>query len=344
MAKSQGIKKLETVMKLKKTVLAGFAAIVSASALIASNAATAQTNWPNNKPVSLIVPFAAGGPTDTVARLIAIPMGKSLGTTVVVENAPGAGGTVASAKVARATPDGYTIYIHHMGMATAQALYDKLPYDPLKDFEYIGQVVDVPMLLLARKDFPPNNFKELEAYIKANGNKITMANAGPGAVSQLCGLLLQSRLGVRLTNVPYKGTGPALTDLMGGQVDMLCDQTTQTINIVKDNRVKVYGTTTPKRLSALPNVPTLDQEGLKNFDVKVWHGLYTPKNVPQAIQTKLNTALKAALNDPDVKKRLADSNIDIVSMDKVNANGLKTHLENQINVWGPVIRKANIPD
>lgn len=331
-------------MKLKKTVLAGFAAIVSASALIASNVATAQTNWPNNKPVSLIVPFAAGGPTDTVARLIAIPMGKSLGTTVVVENAPGAGGTVASAKVARATPDGYTIYIHHMGMATAQALYDKLPYDPLKDFEYIGQVVDVPMLLLARKDFPPNNFKELEAYIKANGNKITMANAGPGAVSQLCGLLLQSRLGVRLTNVPYKGTGPALTDLMGGQVDMLCDQTTQTINIVKDNRVKVYGTTTPKRLSALPNVPTLDQEGLKNFDVKVWHGLYTPKNVPQAIQTKLNTALKAALNDPDVKKRLADSNIDIVSMDKVSANGLKTHLESQINVWGPVIRKANIPD
>ena len=331
-------------MKFKKTVLAGFAAIVSASALIASNVATAQTNWPNNKPISLIVPFAAGGPTDTVARLIAIPMGKSLGTTVVVENAPGAGGTVASAKVARATPDGYTIYIHHMGMATAQALYDKLPYDPLKDFEYIGQVVDVPMLLLARKDFPPNNFKELEAYIKANGNKISMANAGPGAVSQLCGLLLQSRLGVRLTNVPYKGTGPALTDLMGGQVDMLCDQTTQTINIVKDNRVKVYGTTTPKRLSALPNVPTLDQEGLKNFDVKVWHGLYTPKNVPQAIQTKLNTALKAALNDPDVKKRLADSNIDIVSMDKVSANGLKTHLENQINVWGPVIRKANIPD
>ncbi len=331
-------------MKLKKTVLAGFAAIISASALIASNTATAQANWPNNKPISLIVPFAAGGPTDTVARLIAIPMGKSLGTTVVVENAPGAGGTVASAKVARATPDGYTIYIHHMGMATAQALYDKLPYDPLKDFEYIGQVVDVPMLLLARKDFPPNNFKELEAYIKANGNKVTMANAGPGAVSQLCGLLLQSRLGVRLTNVPYKGTGPALTDLMGGQVDMLCDQTTQTINIVKDNRVKVYGTTTPKRLSALPNVPTLDQEGLKNFDVKVWHGLYTPKNVPQAIQTKLNTALKAALNDPDVKKRLADSNIDIVSMDKVSANGLKTHLESQINVWGPVIRKANIPD
>jgi tripartite-type tricarboxylate transporter receptor subunit TctC len=331
-------------MKLKKTVLAGFAAIVSASAFIGSNVATAQSKWPDNKPISLIVPFAAGGPTDTVARLIAVPMGKSLGTTVVVENVPGAGGTVASTKVARATPDGYTIYLHHMGMATAQALYDKLSYDPLKDFEYIGQVVDVPMLLLGRKNFPPNNFKELEAYIKANGNKVTMANAGPGAVSQLCGLLMQSRMGVRLTNIPYKGTGPALTDLMGGQVDIMCDQTTQTIGVVKDNRVKAYGTTTPKRLSALPDVPTLDQEGFKNFEVKVWHGLYTPKNVPQAIQTRLNTALKAALNDPAVKKRLADSNIDIVSMDKVNANGLKTHLENEINKWGPVIRKANIPD
>jgi tripartite-type tricarboxylate transporter receptor subunit TctC len=231
-----------------------------------------------------------------------------------------------------------------MGMATAQALYDKLPYDPLKDFEYIGQVVDVPMLLLGRKNLPANNFKELEAYIKANGNKVSMANAGPGAVSQLCGLLLQSRLGVRLTNVPYKGTGPALTDLMGGQVDLLCDQTTQTIGVVKDNRVKVYGTTTPKRLSALPNVPTLEQEGLKGFEVKVWHGLYTPKTVPQAIQTKLNTALKAALNDPDVKKRLADSNIDVAPMDKVNASGLKTYLESEINKWGPVIRKANIPD
>lgn len=330
-------------MKFKKTVLTGFAAIIGASALIGSNIASAQSKWPT-KPISLIVPFAAGGPTDSVARLIAIPMGKTLGETVVVENVPGAGGTIASAKVARAAPDGYTIYLHHMGMATAQALYDKLPYDPLKDFDYIGQVVDVPMLLLGRKNFPPNNFKELEAYIKANGNKISMANAGPGAVSQLCGLLFQSRLGVRLTNIPYKGTGPALTDLMGGQVDLLCDQTTQTIGVVKDNRVKVYGTTTPKRLSALPNVPTLDQEGLKGFEVKVWHGLYTPKGVPAPILAKLNAALKVALNDPDVKKRLDDSNIDIVSMDKVTPSGLKNHLESEINKWGPVIRKANIPD
>ncbi|MCF8190129.1 tripartite tricarboxylate transporter substrate binding protein BugD [Polynucleobacter sp. MG-Unter2-18] len=330
-------------MKLKKTLFAGIAAVVSASTLLGSNIASAQKDWPT-KSISLVVPFAAGGPTDSIARLIAVPMGQSLGQTVVVENVPGAGGTIASTKVARAAPDGYTIYIHHMGMATAQALYDKLPYDPMTSFEYIGQVADVPMVLLGKKDLPANNFKELEAYIRANGSKVTMANAGPGAVSQLCGLLFQSRMGVRLTNIPYKGTGPALTDLLGGQVDLLCDQTTQTIPYIKDGRVKAFGTTTMKRLPAIPNVPTLNEQGLKGFEVKVWHGVYAPKGTPKPVLDKINAALKKALNNPDVKKRLDDANIDIVSMDKVSANGLKDHLDKEINVWGPVIRKANIPD
>jgi len=330
-------------MKFKKTLFAGIAAVVSASTLLGSNIASAQKDWPT-KSVQLVVPFAAGGPTDTIARLIAVPMGQSLGQTVVVENVPGAGGTIASTKVARAAPDGYTIYIHHMGMATANALYDKLPYDPMTSFEYIGQVADVPMVLLGKKDLPANNFKELEAYIKANGSKVTMANAGPGAVSQLCGLLFQSRMGVRLTNIPYKGTGPALTDLLGGQVDLLCDQTTQTIPYIKDGRVKAFGTTTMKRLPAIPNVPTLNEQGLKGFEVKVWHGVYAPKGTPQPILDKLNAALKKALNTPDVQKRLNDSNIDIVPADKVSAKGLKDHLEKEINIWGPVIRKSNIPD
>ena len=330
-------------MKLKKTLFAGIAAVVSASALLGSNIASAQKEWPT-KSIQLVVPFAAGGPTDTIARLIAVPMGQALGQTVVVENVPGAGGTIASTKVARAAPDGYTIYIHHMGMATANALYDKLPYDPMTSFEYIGQVADVPMVLLGKKDLPANNFKELEAYIKANGSKVTMANAGPGAVSQLCGLLFQSRLGVKLTNIPYKGTGPALTDLLGGQVDLLCDQTTQTIPYIKDGRVKAFGTTTMKRLPAIPNVPTLNEQGLKGFEVKVWHGVYAPKGTPQPILDKINAALKKALNTPDVKKRLEDANIDIVPADKISAKGLKDHLEKEINVWGPVIRKANIPD
>jgi tripartite-type tricarboxylate transporter receptor subunit TctC len=297
-----------------------------------------------DKPISLVVPFAAGGPTDTIARLLATNMSKTLGQTVVVENVAGAGGTVASAKVAKSKPDGYTIYIHHMGMATAQALYDKLPYDPLKDFEYIGQVADVPMVLLGSKNFPPNNFKELEAYIRANKDKVTMANAGPGAVSQLCGLIFQSRLGVRVTTVPYKGTGPALTDLVGGQVNILCDQTTQTIPFIKDGKVKVYGVTTPKRLSALPNVPTLDEQGMKGFDVKVWHGIYAPLGTPKPVLEKLNAALKKALTDPDLKARLDSSNIDIVPVSKQNGESLKAHLDAEINRWGPIIRKANIPD
>ncbi len=328
-------------MKLNKPLNALLAAVMGAGLLLTG---TVNAQKYPDKPISLVVPFAAGGPTDTIARLLATNMSKTLGQTVVVENVAGAGGTVASAKVAKSKPDGYTIYIHHMGMATAQALYDKLPYDPLKDFEYIGQVADVPMVLLGSKNFPPNNFKELEAYIRANKDKVTMANAGPGAVSQLCGLIFQSRLGVRVTTVPYKGTGPALTDLVGGQVNILCDQTTQTIPFIKDGKVKVYGVTTPKRLSALPNVPTLDEQGMKGFDVKVWHGIYAPLGTPKPVLEKLNAALKKALTDPDLKARLDSSNIDIVPVSKQNGESLKAHLDAEINRWGPIIRKANIPD
>lgn len=315
-------------MKLNKPLNALLAAVMGAGLLLTG---TANAQKYPDKPISLVVPFAAGGPTDTIARLLATNMSKTLGQTVVVENVAGAGGTVASAKVAKSKPDGYTIYIHHMGMATAQALYDKLPYDPLKDFEYIGQVADVPMVLLGSKNFPPNNFKELEAYIRANKDKVTMANAGPGAVSQLCGLIFQSRLGVRVTTVPYKGTGPALTDLVGGQVNILCDQTTQTIPFIKYGKVKVYGVTTPKRLSALPNVPTLDEQGMKGFDVKVWHGIYAPLGTPKPVLEKINAALKKALTDPDLKARLDSSNIDIVPVSKQNGESLKAHLDAEIN-------------
>ncbi len=320
-------------MKLKTAILAGLCTFFATGSIYAADP------YPN-KPITLVVPFAAGGPTDAVARLIAVPMGKELGQTIIVENTVGAGGTIAATRVARANPDGYMLFIHHMGMSTAPALYKKLAFDPMKDFEYIGQVVDVPMVLLGRKNFPANNFKELEAYIKVNKEKVTLANAGPGAVSQLCGLLFMSREGVELTTVPYKGTGPALTDLLGGQVDLLCDQTTQTVPYIKDNLVKTYGVTTPNRLSALPNIPTLDEQGLKGFDVKVWHGMYAPKGTPPAVLDKVNKALKAALNNPEVKARLAESNIEVVPMSKVTPNGLKDHLEAEINKWGPVIRKA----
>ena len=270
--------------------------------------AQAQTTVPSypDKPITLIVPFAAGGPTDVVARMMAIPMGKSLGQSVLVENVNGAGGTIASNRVARAAPNGYTIYLHHMGMATAPALYKKLPFDPLKDFEYIGQVLDVPMTLLARKDMPANTFPELLAYIKSNKDKVSLADAGLGAVSNLCGLLFKSMIGVDINTIPYKGTGPAMNDLLGGQVDMLCDQTTQTVPMIKEGRVKVYGVTTTKRLAALPNIPTLDEQGLKGFEVKVWHGMYAPKGTPAPVLEKINAALRFAMQDPTVKQRKAD--------------------------------------
>ncbi|WP_184533515.1 tripartite tricarboxylate transporter substrate-binding protein [Variovorax sp. Sphag1AA] len=308
---------------------------------IQAPAAAAET-WPE-KPVTLVVPYSAGGPTDVVARMLAIPMAKSLGQPVVVENTVGAGGTIAPARVARAAPNGYTILIHHMGMATAPALYKKLPYDPLKDFEYIGQVLDVPMTLLSRKDFPANNLQELLSYVKANKDKVSLANAGIGAVSQLCGLLFTSQIGVDLTTVPYKGAGPALNDLMGGQVDLLCDQTTQTVPVIKDgNRVKVFGVTTPKRLPSLPDLPTLDEQGLKGFDVRVWHGVYAPKGTPKPVIDKLNVALRAALQDDMVKRRIAELSSEIVPMDKVTPEALRTHLASEVEKWGKVIRAAGI--
>ena len=316
-------------------------AVAGAASLVATGAAVAQAAFPA-KPVTVVVPFSAGGPTDVVARLIGVPMGKALGQTVIIDNALGAGGTIAAAKVARAAPDGYTIFLHHMGMSTAPALYRKLSFDPLKDFEYIGQVVDVPMTLLGRKDLPANNFKELQAYVMANGNKVTLANAGLGAVSHLCGLLFMSQMGVELTTVPYKGTGPAMNDLLGGQVDLLCDQTTQTVPFIKDGRIKVYGVTTHNRLGSLPNVPTLDEQGLKAFEVKVWHGMYAPKGTPKEVIDKLNAALKTAMADPHVKQRLAELSSDIPSADKMTPEGLRTHLTAEIAKWGPVIKKAGI--
>jgi tripartite-type tricarboxylate transporter receptor subunit TctC len=316
------------------------AAFVAVSAMALTGAALAQA-FPD-KPVSMIVPFAAGGPTDAVARLIAIPMGKALGQTVLVENAVGAGGTIGATKAARAAPTGYTIFLHHMGMSTAPALYKKLQFDPLKDFEYIGQVVDVPMTMLARKDFPANNFTEFLAYVKANKDKVSLANAGLGAVSHLCGLLFQSAIATDLTTVPFTGTGPAMNALLGGQVDLLCDQTTQTVPMIKDGRVKVFGVTTHNRLAALPQVPTLEEQGLKGFEVKVWHGMYAPKGTPAAVLDKLGAALRSAMADPMVKQRLTDLSSDVVSADKMTPAGLKTYLEAEINKWGPVIKKAGV--
>jgi tripartite-type tricarboxylate transporter receptor subunit TctC len=316
-----------------------FTAVAS---VLAAFAGTAAAQAYPNKSITLVVPFAAGGPTDVVARTIALAMSKTLGQTIIVENKLGAGGTIAANFTAKAAPDGYTIFIHHNGMATATALYRKLPFNPMTDFEYIGQVLDVPMTLLARKDLPPKNFAELAAYVKANAKTLNLANAGLGAVSHLCGMLFQRALGVELTTVPFQGTAPALNALLGGQVDILCDQTTQTMPHIKAGSVKLYGVTTRERVKILPDTPSLAESGLKDFEVKVWHGIYAPKGTPPAALEKLNTALRAALKDPAVVSRMTDLAADIVPESKQTPEGLKVFLQQEIDKWGPIIKAAGV--
>ena len=308
---------------------------------LAGGPAMAQSGYPNHA-ISLVVPFAAGGPTDVVARSLGAAMSQTLGQSIVVENRPGAGGTLAATHVARAAPDGYTFLIHHNGMATAPALYRKLPFNPLTDFAYVGQVADVPMTLLGRKDLPPADMAEFIQYARANGSKINLANAGLGAVSQLCGMLLQEALGTQFTAIPYAGTAPALTALLGGQVDVLCDQTTQTLPHIRAQRVKLYGVTTLDRIKTLPDSPTMQESGLKGFEVKVWHGVYAPKGTPREAIEQLNKALNVALKDDNVRKRIAELSSDLVTPDKATPEGLRKHLEAEVARWRTVIKAAGV--
>jgi tripartite-type tricarboxylate transporter receptor subunit TctC len=325
----------ELKMKLLKSLALG-------SALSLAFIAGAQAQWPE-KPITIVVPFAAGGPTDIVARSVADAMMKSLpNSRIIVENVAGAGGTIGVAKVSKAASDGYTLLIHHIGMSTAPALYRRLAFDPQKDFEYVGLISDVPMTLLTKKALPPNNLQELIAYAKANKDKVNVANAGIGSASHLCGLLFMSSIETDMTTVPYKGTAPALTDLRGGQVDILCDQTTNTIPVIKAGEVKALAVTTPKRLSALKDLPTMAEQGLPGASLSVWHGMYAPKGTPKLFTQKLQVALQAALKNPDLVKRFADLGTEPVAADRVTPAALEKHLATEIAKWSPIIKKANI--
>ena len=310
-----------------------------AAAFVAANAAAQQ--YPT-KSITMLVPYAAGGPTDTVARVVAQSMAKPLGHTVIVENKPSAGGILAPEQVKNSKPDGYTILIHHVGMATTPFLYRQLRYDPLKDFDYIGLINDVPMTLIANEKVPAKNFKEFLEYIKKNKDKVSYANAGIGAASHLCGMLFMSAIETDLLTVPYKGTGPAMNDLLGGQVTFMCDQTTNTTSQIKSGKVKVYGVTSAKRVPSLPDIPTLQEQGLKGFEVGIWHGLYGPKGMPKPVLDKLVAALQDTVKAEDVKKRFADLGATTYPPEKATPAALAAHLKSEMDKWGPLIKKAGV--
>jgi tripartite-type tricarboxylate transporter receptor subunit TctC len=318
---------------MNKLLLAGFALGLSASAF---------AEYPD-RPITIVVPFAAGGPTDKVARDLAEAMRKPLGgQSIIIENLGGAGGTLGATKVAKATNDGYTLLLHHIGMSTAPALYRKMAYDTLGDFEYLGMINEVPMTLIGKPTLPATNYAELVKWMEANKGKINLANAGVGAASHLCGLLFQSTLKIEMQTVPYKGTGPAMTDLLGGQVDLMCDQTTNTTGQIESGKVKAFAVTTPKRLTtpALQKLPTLDESGLKGFNVTIWHGLYAPKGTPKAVTDKVNAALREALKDGDFVKREEALGAVIVSDARVGGAEHKKFVTAEIAKWGPIIKAA----
>jgi tripartite-type tricarboxylate transporter receptor subunit TctC len=293
-----------------------------------------------------VVPFAAGGPTDRVARDLGEAMRKAMGgqANFVVENVNGAGGTIGAARVAKASPDGHTLLVHHIGMAAAPVLYRKLSYKSLEDFEYLGMINEVPMTLIGKPQLPANTYRDFENYIRANAGKLNIAHAGLGSASHLCGLLWQTRLNASdaMVTIPFGGTAPAMNALVGGQVDVMCDQTTNTTGQIKAGKVKVFGVTSAKRIAALPDVPTLEEQGMKGFTVGVWHGVYAPKKTPPAVLDHLVTTMQTALRDPDFIKILAQLGTEPVAQNLATPAALQSQLKSEIAKWGPVIKKAGV--
>jgi tripartite-type tricarboxylate transporter receptor subunit TctC len=319
-------------------------AVVALGAIVllaAGTPALAQT-YPA-KPIALIVPFPAGGPTDTLARLVAEAMARDLKQPVAVENVSGEGGTAGAARAAKAANDGYTLLLNHMGQATAPALYPRLPYDPIADFAPIGRVADVPMVLVGRGNLPARDIKELLAWIRANGKKVSFAHAGRGAVSHLCALLLMKAMSVQMTPVAYRGTGPAMTDLLSHQIDLMCDQTTNTSALIRTGQIKAYAVTTKTRLPNMKDVPTLAESGLPGVELTVWNGLFAPKGTPQPVVDRLATALQAALKDPAVETRLAELGAVPSKPNEATPAALRAWMKSEVARWTPIIKAAAGP-
>lgn len=314
-------------------------ALLALGAAALAAPAFAQPAYPS-RPITVIVPFAAGGPTDTVTRLVAQAMGRDLGQTLVVENVGGAGGTLGAQRVAQARPDGYTLLLHHIGMATIPTLYRRLAYDPLGGFETIGLVTEVPMTLVARRDFPANTLAEAVAVIRREGDRLNYANAGIGAASHLCGLLLMKAVDTAMTTVPFRGTGPAMQELLAGRVDLMCDQTTGTTEQINAHQVKVFAVTTESRIGALPSVPTSAEAGLPAFQVTVWHGMYAPRGTAPEIVNRLSQALQAALRDPQLGTRFRELGTEPVAQDRATPAAHRAFWTADIAKWRPIIQAA----
>ena len=314
--------------------------VTFASFLMALAAPVAMAQQYPAKPITIVVPAAAGGPSDTVARVLAPALAKELKGTVIIENQGGAGGTVGAGRVARAPGDGYTLYLYHIAHSTWPALYRKLAFDVVNDFEPIGLINDVPMTLVGKKDLAAKDFKELLPWIKANGKQVTIGNAGVGSASHLCGLLFMQAIQTELTSVPYKGTGPAMNDLLGGKIDLMCDQTTNTTSQIKAGRVKPYAVTTTTRLPTMKDAPTLNELGLKNFELSAWHGLWAPKGTPKPVIDQLSKALQVAIKDASVTQRFADLGAVPVTDADATPAALQARVKTEINRWGPIIKAA----
>jgi len=295
-----------------------------------------------SKNVTLMMPYAAGGPGDTITRVIGNGMGKVLGRQFLVENTAGAGGTIGTAKVAAAAPDGHSLLVMHFGHAANTALYLNLRYDAIKDFEPIGMIAESPMAFVARKDFPAGDFKELIARVKSSKENVTLGHAGIGSASQLCGLLFLSATDTTVTTIPYKGTAPALNDLLGGQFDFMCDQTLNVLQPVRAGLIKAYATTTKTRIAVAPDLPTAAESGLPGFEITVWFGMYAPKDTPKPVIDRLSRALQEALKDPEVKSRLAASGAETVVTERATPEALRAHLKSEIDRWVPIIKKAGV--
>ena len=323
-------------MKRVQFTVAATLGIAGALLLSLSAPGRAESAYPN-RPINMMVPAAAGGPSDTVARLVGEAMSADLGQRVIIENVGGAGGSIGAGRVAKASPDGYSLLLYHIGVSTFSALYPKLPYNPGEAFESIGLVTEVPLIIVSRKDLAPNNMASLLDWLKGKGAGTTFGTAGVGAASDLCGRLLTDATGVKLTLVPYKGTGPAMNDLVGGQIDVMCDQSTNTVNQIEAGQIKAYAVTTRERVKVLPNLPTLAESGLKGFDLSAWHAIWVPRGTPEAIKQRLAASLQKALVDSRVIERFAALGTAPVSAAMASPAALDERFKSEIARWNKLL-------